>query len=319
MQSHMSSYHLFFIAYITYFAAAIGYLFSTFTRKNIPDKIMLTVMIIGITAQMWGLGYRWKEAGHAPFTNMYESLIFLTWMMATIYTIAQIYRKTPNLGSIVIPIVVLVQGFALDVVPVSYVMHVVNTLTAIVGGRGAWFPAPDRGASPLMPALMSYWLEIHVVTCFIAYGAFTLSFGTACMYLWKNHFYGVKTEDGSPVIAGGSVATHSMLSIEQLDLHTYWLTAVGFILLGIGIVTGAVWANETWGSYWTWDPKESASLVAWLIYLVYLHTRLVSRWRGPRIMWIVILGFVSVFVCYYGINMILPKYTEGGLHSYGQQ
>ena len=189
------------------------------------------------------------------------------------------------------------------------------SLKIAVGGKGGWFPPPTREAEALMPALQSYWLEIHVITIFLAYGAFALSFGTGLMYIWKNRKLNVHGDQ--PPIAGGSDADPGLVALENLDQQTYWLVAIGFIMLGAGIIFGAIWANETWGSYWSWDPKETWSLITWLVYLGFLHMRLVSKWRGSKIAWLAVLGFVAVLLCYYGVNVIFPKYTEGGLHSYG--
>ena len=100
--------------------------------------------------------------------------------------------------------------------------------------------------------------------------------------------------------------------MESLDTHTYWLIAFGFVLLAVGIITGAVWANVAWGSYWSWDPKETWSLITWLIYAVYLHARLIVGWRGRKAAWFAVFGFLAVLFCYAGVNVLLP-----GLHSYG--
>jgi cytochrome c-type biogenesis protein CcsB len=231
------------------------------------------------------------------------------------FIIVEIFRPVPGLGAIVLPIPVLVQGYALNIFPVSNLFGILNSITATVGGKGAWFPPPTKEAEALMPALQSYWLEIHVITIFLAYGAFALSFGTVILYLWKNR--NNNHVGDTPPIAGGSGADASILALENLDQHTYWLVALGFIMLGAGIIFGAVWANETWGSYWSWDPKETWSLITWFVYAVFLHMRLVSKWRGSKIAWLAVLGFIAVLLCYYGVNVIFPKYTEGGLHSYG--
>ena len=102
-----------------------------------------------------------------------------------------------------------------------------------------------------------------------------------------------------------------------VDKQTYWLISIGVVLLGIGIILGALWGHEAWGTYWGWDPKETASLIAWLIYAVYLHARFIAGWKGPKTAWFAVVGFAAVCFCYYGINVILPQFIDAGLHSYG--
>ncbi len=311
MHSHMNSYGLFIIAYFIYFIGTISYLLLSTGKVPIPRKFNIVLMIIGVTAHTFGLLYRWHEAGHAPFANMYESVIFLSWVVALAFTLVEIFRPVPGLGAIVLPIAWLVQGYALDMVPVSYIFSLLNALTAGIGGKGGWFPPPTREAEALMPALNSYWLEIHVITIFLAYGAFALSFGTGLLFLWKSHKEDVGKEKNS-------FPTQNTKNLDALDQNTYWVVTTGFIMLTAGIIFGAVWANETWGSYWSWDPKETWSLITWMVYAAFLHTRLVAKWRGSKTAWLAVAGFVAVLICYYGVNIILPKYTEGGLHSYGQ-
>ena len=314
MTTHMNSYGLFVIAYIGYLIATVSYILQATIKLKVPRKANLVILIIAVTAHTFGLLYRWKEAGHAPFANMYESLVFLSWVIGLGFTLVEIFKPMEELGAIVLPITTIVEGYALTVPPVSYLFNLLNGITAHIGNKGGWFPPPSIESEALMPALQSYWLEIHVITIFLAYGAFALSFGTGLIYLWKNRNH---LKVGSPVMAGGSGTDSNILKLEQLDQQTYWLVALGFIMLGAGIIFGAVWANETWGSYWSWDPKETWSLITWFVYAVFLHTRLVAKWRGSKTAWLAVLGFVAVLVCYYGVNVVLPKYTDGGLHSYG--
>jgi ABC-type transport system involved in cytochrome c biogenesis permease subunit len=139
---------------------------------------------------------------------------------------------------------------------------------------------------PLPPALESYWLGIHVTLAFLSYGAFVLSFVTGVMYL-------------------------ILPSIETLDYLSYKSISLGFPLLTLGIITGALWANNAWGSYWSWDPKETWSLITWLIYASYLHARVIAGWRGRKAAYLSIVGFGCVLFTYFGVNLLL-----GGLHSY---
>ncbi|RJR42966.1 MAG: c-type cytochrome biogenesis protein CcsB [Deltaproteobacteria bacterium] len=152
----------------------------------------------------------------------------------------------------------------------------------------------DSRIKPLMPALKSNWLLFHVLTCFLGYASFTLGFGVAILYL-------VQEKRPRPTLP----------SLPELDRLIYQATVIGFLLLTLGILTGAVWAETAWGRYWSWDPKETWSLITWLVYATLLHARLVKGWQGRRIAWLAVLGFAAVLFTYFGVSFLLP-----GLHSY---
>jgi cytochrome c-type biogenesis protein CcsB len=149
--------------------------------------------------------------------------------------------------------------------------------------------------------LQSNWLTAHVITCFLGYAAFALAFSLSLLYLLKS-----RGGEG----AGGFLETR-LPSSSLLDDYSYRLIAVGFPMLTLGIITGAAWANEAWGSYWSWDPKETWSLIIWLIYAAYLHARLARGWQGRRAAWLSVFGFAATLFCYLGVNLFLS-----GLHSY---
>ncbi len=150
---------------------------------------------------------------------------------------------------------------------------------------------------PLVPALQSNWLISHVVTCFVGYAAFAVSFGVSFLYLFK-----VKAEN-RPGRKDG-VLTGYLPASEVLDEVGYKTIAIGFPLLTIGIITGAFWANVAWGTYWSWDPKETWSLIVWLIYAAYLHARITKGWRGNKAAVLSIVGFSATLFCYLGVNLI---------------
>jgi cytochrome c-type biogenesis protein CcsB len=153
---------------------------------------------------------------------------------------------------------------------------------------------------PLIPALQSNWLITHVITCFFGYAAFAIAFGLAFMYLIK----GLDRAEAS------SVFFRLLPNRDILDELLYHSVVIGFIFLTLGIITGSVWAYSAWGSYWSWDPKETWSLITWLIYAAMLHSRFMRGWRGKRMAIMSIIGFASVIFTYFGVNL-LP-----GLHSY---
>jgi cytochrome c-type biogenesis protein CcsB len=152
----------------------------------------------------------------------------------------------------------------------------------------------DSRIKPLMPALKSNWLLFHVLTCFLGYASFTLGFGVAILYL-------VNERRPRPTLP----------SLPELDRLIYQATVIGFLMLTLGILTGAVWAESAWGRYWSWDPKETWSLITWLVYATLLHARLVKGWQGRRIAWLAVVGFAAMLFTYFGVSFLLP-----GLHSY---
>ena len=153
-----------------------------------------------------------------------------------------------------------------------------------------------------MPALKSNWLIAHVITCFFGYAAFGIAFGLSLMYLIK------RRESGT----GRNMFVRLIPGTPVLDELTYQMILIGFLLLTLGIITGSVWAHSAWGSYWSWDPKETWSLITWLVYAALLHSRLIRGWRGKRIAVLSIVGFCCILFTYFGVNYL------AGLHSYAK-
>ncbi len=223
---------------------------------------------------------RWVESyqlgiGHAPLTNMYESLVFYSWCITLLYLFWE--RRMPsNLsGALVMPLAFFFIAYA------------------------SLAPGVSAKIDPLIPALQSNWLHAHVLTCFLSYASFAISFALSILYLIK---LGKKKRQDN---------NHPPLDLENLETLIYKTIAIGFPLLTIGIITGAAWANYAWGSYWSWDPKETWSLITWFIYAVFLHARLRREWRGKRLAILSIVGFGAVLFTYFGVNYVLS-----GLHSY---
>jgi len=227
---------------------------------------------------------RWVESyqlgmGHAPLSNMYESLVFFSWCIALFYLLWERKLNSRVLGAFLLPFAFLFIGYA------------------------SLAPGVSSKIDPLVPALQSNWLHAHVITCFLSYASFALSCGVSVLYLIKNR----KKERGEK--ERGWLTLFPPL--ESLDTLVYKTIAVGFPLLTIGIVTGAAWANYAWGSYWSWDPKETWSLITWFVYAIFLHARFTREWQGRRTAILSIIGFVSVIFTYFGVNYVLS-----GLHSY---
>ncbi len=237
------------------------------------------ISVLGHTA---GLLLRWKESyalgiGHAPLSNLYESLVFFSWVLILIYLVVERAYQNRVIGAFVTPLAFLSVAYA--------------SLSPNITDR----------IQPLVPALKSNWLIAHVVACFIGYAAFTVAFGTSLMYLMKQ---------------GQNGKDSHLLSLfpetRILEALNHQMVMFGFLFLSVGIITGAVWANSAWGSYWSWDPKETWSLITWFIYATLLHARLMRGWHGKRLAYISIVGFGAMLFTYFGVNL-LP-----GLHSYAQ-
>lgn len=203
-----------------------------------------------------------------PLSNFYESLVFFSWCLAGLTLVFLRRYRECFLG---------VAGSLLASLVLAY---------ASLG--------VDSSIKPLMPALKSNWLLIHVITCFFGYAAFGLAFGAALLYLIQ----GLTSRPRNP-------------SPPLMDRLIYRATVIGFIFLTLGILTGAVWAETAWGRYWSWDPKETASLITWFIYAALLHARLVQGWQGRPIAWLAVVGFGAVLFTYFGVSFLLA-----GLHSY---
>jgi ABC-type transport system involved in cytochrome c biogenesis permease subunit len=253
-----------FLIHVLFFAA----------RRN--EKILRAMWLVlygTFALHTVGLVVRWVESyrlglGHAPLANFYESLIFFSWCVAFILVLMKRRLNFP----------------------------VITALASLVAlffiGYASLSPSVDKSIQPLIPALQSNWLHVHVFTCFIAYAAFAISFlsGLFFFFPWK-----------------GVVPPKDKL--EELN---YRSVMVGFPMLTAGILTGAVWAHYAWGSYWSWDPKETWSLITWIVYALFLHARVSRGWKGNKIAALTIIGFGSVIFTYIGVNFLLA-----GLHSYG--
>jgi len=264
-----------------YFGSATFYIFKMVTGKEFWGLLASGIAFIGLIAQTVGLILRWFESykmgiGHAPLSNLYESLIFFSWTIVLLYLVIEWRIKSRNLGAFVVPFAFFSMAFA------------------------SFSPNVNARIQPLIPALQSNWLISHVITCFFGYAALTIACGLGFMYLLKGLEKGEKPPLFFRLLPGR----------EIVDELTYHSVVIGFIFLTLGIITGSVWAYSAWGSYWSWDPKETWSLITWLIYAAMLHSRFVRGWRGKRMAIMSIIGFASVLFTYFGVNY-LP-----GLHSY---
>ena len=269
------------------------------------------------------LALRWLNFGYFPLSNLYESLLFLAWGITFITLIIENRSQLNLVGSISTPIALFVTGFASLSLPESM-----------------------QAPSPLVPALKSNWLMMHVTVMMLSYASLIIGslLGIFFLILAKRKGQQVELQGnsyGTPFAVDKDLATTAFYQtgdvdeynnllveeavvtsplagerlnlLESIDNLSYRTISFGFPLLTIGIIAGAVWANEAWGSYWSWDPKETWALITWLVFASYLHARLTKAWQGEKPAMIASLGFVVVWICYLGVNFL-----GKGLHTYGQ-
>ncbi|MBW1988778.1 MAG: c-type cytochrome biogenesis protein CcsB [Deltaproteobacteria bacterium] len=264
------------IVTFVYFGALVlywaGWIYAS-PRLAGAGRVAAVAGLLGNTASFF---LRWVEsyrmgAGHVPLSNLYESLVIFAIICVATLVVIEVRYKLNYLGALVTPLAF----FAL-----------------------AYAALQSSEIRPLIPALQSNWLHAHVFTAFLGYAAFAVALGLAVMYLLKK-----RSPDGS--------ITSSLPEAGVLDQLMYQSVLLGFLFLTVGIITGAVWANSAWGRYWSWDPKETWSLITWFIYASLIHVRLVKGWAGTRTAVISIVGFAAVLFTWFGVNYL------SGLHAYG--
>jgi len=270
------------LAILLYFVSAIGWRglrMMSFAGGSVSSTSTLdtavaaggryaTILAVNATAFLTAsLVFRAIASGHGPFANMYEFSLAFSWGALVLYLYFEVKYHLRTLALVVLPIALGMLTYAATV--------------------------PSE-IDPLVPALQNnLLLTIHVAVAIFAYGAFTLAFGAAVLYLMQ-----------------GRDTIRWLPRRAVLDEIAYRAVMVGFPMMALVLILGALWAQIAWGSYWTWDPKETASLVTWLIYGGYLHARVVRGWRGQRSALLLILGFGATLFTYFG------NYFFGGLHGY---
>ncbi len=259
---------LFNIVFCVYLLAVLAGAIGLFSRRRAFNTANLLLMGAGAALHVAYIAIRWQAAQRAPFSNMFESLVLFSWAIVVVYLVVQFRTKVAPLGTASALIALLTLAYA---------------------------SAFESDIRPLMPALQSNWLSVHVFTCFLGYAGFAISFLAALGYLFSSRAQSKSTPE-------------NRAALEVVEGKT---VSFGFLFLTVGIITGAVWANSAWGTYWSWDPKETWSLITWFIYAIYLHCRYMRGWEGKRAAWISVIGFLSVIFTYVGVNFLLS-----GLHSY---
>lgn len=277
-------------------------------EKNLVGQIASVVANICLALT---LTLRWVEYKYFPLSNLYESLIFLTWGITLATILLENRIKTKLIGATLSPLSLLTLAFA-----------------------NLSLPYEMQQSTSLVPALKSNWLMMHVSVMMVSYVVLIIGCVTSLLYiLVGNKTTGFKktmnkgdnrlqlnyatNEAWEKVYSSENLKENIELKpkVELLDLldnTSYRMISLGFPFLTLGLISGAVWANEAWGSYWSWDPKETWALITWLVFATYLHTRINKQWEGKKSAILATVGFIVVWICYLGVNFL-----GKGLHSYG--
>ncbi len=272
-------------------------LIATFKNKSSDFVKSLAIFAnIFITLQLIS---RWIISSHFPISNLFESLCFLSWGLILAQLILEREYQTPIISTLSIPIILLTLGFACFVLPEDL-----------------------RSSSNLVPALRSSWLVMHVSVVMLSYASLIIGSCLSASVLLIDNNQALQIRSNSVGIGGYKISNdepknevikpYKFSHLEKLDTLSYRSILVGFVLLTLGLVSGAVWANEAWGTWWSWDPKETWAFISWLFYAAYLHMRISKGWQGRKPALLATGGFFIVLICYLGVN-----FWGVGLHSYG--
>ena len=294
--------------FLLFFAMILYWISLSIPKNNLIFQVSKGLVGVSNILFMLTLSIRWISEGYFPLSNLYESLIFLSWGISFIHLIIEYKTQSRLIGAIATPLMFFLSGF--------------SSLT---------LPTDMQKALPLVPSLQSNWLMMHVSMMMVSYATLILGSLLSILYLAFVSFSGQKSqvviEASTGSVSSASVSSASVVSssipstsvaysrlslLQTVDIWSYRIIGLGFPFLTIGIISGAVWANEAWGSYWSWDPKETWALITWLVFAIYLHSRLLKGWQGKQAAILGSCGFFVIWICYLGVNFL-----GKGLHSYG--
>ena len=290
------SFSLLLISLITYWMSL------AFNQLKLLHKVGKFCIVSTNYCLFASLLIRWIINQYFPLSNLYESLLFLTWCLTFTQIILEYKNENILIGTINAPISLFIISFA------SFSL-----------------PGDMQEAAPLVPALRSNWLMMHVTIMMISYATLMIGSLLSILFLiisqtklyYQQKEYSIKGSgfynlNENSLILNRDKSSNKITLLDSIDNLSYRTIGLGFPLLTIGIIAGSVWANEAWGSYWSWDPKETWALITWLIFASYLHSRLTKSWSGKKPAIIASLGFFIVWICYLGVNFL-----GKGLHTYG--
>ncbi len=269
------------------------------TLKNKSSEFVKYLAVAANIFIAFQLISRWIISSHFPISNLFESLCFLSWGLLLAQLLIEREYQTPIISTLSLPIILLTLGFAFFVLPEDL-----------------------RSSSNLVPALRSSWLVMHVSVVMLSYASLIIGSCLSASVLLIDNNQALQIRSNSVGIGGYKISNlvsdkevikpYQFSHIEKLDTLSYRSILVGFVLLTLGLVSGAVWANEAWGTWWSWDPKETWAFISWLFYAAYLHMRISKGWQGRKPALLATSGFFIVLICYLGVN-----FWGVGLHSYG--
>jgi cytochrome c-type biogenesis protein CcsB len=271
---NLLSTKLFYCAFSCYCGALISYLVLLASEKKDLLRAAVIFMIAGFLFHSSGIALRTSECQHLPLANMFEYMLVAAWFSALCYFVIIKFVKNWFVS-------------ACNVIAIVILMAIISLL-------------PKEGSSALMPALRSYWLSIHVTAAAASEGLFAIGFASSILYLLKSFL----------------PSTHRFLpripELTTLDAITYRSIVTGYLLFTLGaLFAGAIWAHRAWGSFWSWDPKETCSLVVWIIYSAYLHVRINRKLKSLVPHLLSIAGFIAALLTFFSTMFL------GGMHSYG--
>ena len=263
---------LFTAAAALYLVCMVLYFVFFALKKDKVGKAANILLTVAFALHTLAIVTRGIGAKRLPLTNQYEFASGFAWGICLCALVFIWKFKFNALGAFVSPVIFGVIGYA---------------------------AFQSRAVKELMPALRSNWLAIHVSTAIISYGSFGVAFAVSLMYLMRarmkeNAFWRKNIPDE-----------------QRLDTISYRAVTFGFLFLTFVLISGAIWAEQAWGSYWSWDPKETWALITWIIYAIYLHLRVSRGWKGRSAALFAVIGFICVIFTYIGVNTLLP-----GIHSY---
>ena len=265
----------FWIALIIYSLSSGGYIY-TFVFKNPRPLPKITLLVTaGLIAQSAAICARYLAQGHLPWAGDYESSLMGGWfIIAGTLFVGWRNRALQGLATVTVPLVIIMMGF-------GYMRN--------------------PSLAPMAASLKSYWLYIHVYFAWLAFGAYVLAMAAGVLYLLKRK---------NTALGGANPAYERLPSLDRLDELVFLYIAFGFITDTMMISAGAIWAKDLWGSYWSWDPVETWSLISWTIYGIILHLRVTFGWRGPGLAWLAILALSTVIITFFGVSFMV----ESSLH-----
>ncbi|GBE02692.1 cytochrome c biogenesis protein CcsA [bacterium BMS3Bbin06] len=266
---------LFELALTLYFAATIVGIVEFFKGSRATTTIMNALIGAGFVFHTANILMRLYVSGHLPITNLHEASSFFSWCIVLLFFFIEYRYRIGLLGSFIMPVV--------------FILMIASSIL-------------PRGIKQLSPVLQSYWLGVHTFLAFLGDASFAMAAGIGVMYLVQEHFL-KKKHLGS--------LFQRLPNLQVLDEINYRLITIGFPLLTLAILTGAIWAENAWGSYWRWDPKEVWSLITWFIYVLVLHVRLKLGWKGKKAAILSIIGFAVVLFTFFGVNLLLK-----GMHTF---